>query len=315
MNAGIKISLAGALLSLAAGVCCGYAAAQDAAPNVIVLPARVVAGEPATLAVLDSAGRLATGATVEIVGRGEKITTDATGRATFTAPAQGGAAMSAGGVASSGAAEAATLRVRLQSGEEFTAPVIPAPASSLPVTAGGNAKTAGTAGIGFPATVALGDRFAISGSGFRGDANLDHVFLGNDEALVLAASPVEMVVLPNSHTMPGSTRLILQVNGLRQAQEAITVVSLAVTGPAKALAMGEKGLVTVEVSGTTRRLNVEVHNLSPGVVRLMPGDTVQVTTNGQSPNVARVEIVGVSTGDYSITARLSPGVTTAAASR
>ena len=55
----------------------------------IVLPQRVVVGQQATLAVLDAAGRLTAGAMVEFSG-GERVTTDATGRATFSAPAEPG---------------------------------------------------------------------------------------------------------------------------------------------------------------------------------------------------------------------------------
>jgi len=51
----------------------------------IVLPSRMVAGEPATLAVLGVDGRLADGITVD-VGEGQHVKTDKSGRAFFTAP-------------------------------------------------------------------------------------------------------------------------------------------------------------------------------------------------------------------------------------
>src|ERR1700740_453783 len=52
----------------------------------IVLPPRLVAGQPATLAVLGVDGRLAQGITVD-VGRGQRVKTDKSGRAFFTASA------------------------------------------------------------------------------------------------------------------------------------------------------------------------------------------------------------------------------------
>src|SRR5271156_2223883 len=51
----------------------------------IVLPPRLVAGQPATLAVLGVDGRLADGITVD-VGKGQRVKTDKSGRAFFTAP-------------------------------------------------------------------------------------------------------------------------------------------------------------------------------------------------------------------------------------
>src|SRR2546422_323094 len=55
----------------------------------ILLATKLVAGQRATLAVLDAAGRLMTGAVVEFTG-GERVTTDQTGRAAFTAPVEPG---------------------------------------------------------------------------------------------------------------------------------------------------------------------------------------------------------------------------------
>ncbi|HEY7680058.1 MAG TPA: hypothetical protein VIC04_06015, partial [Terriglobia bacterium] len=62
------------------------ALAQAGTPAVIVLPQKVVAGEKASLAILDASGALVPGAQVDFEG-GERITTDATGRATFAVPA------------------------------------------------------------------------------------------------------------------------------------------------------------------------------------------------------------------------------------
>ncbi|HLE35737.1 MAG TPA: hypothetical protein VI699_01175, partial [Candidatus Acidoferrales bacterium] len=59
--------------------------AQSAPGTTIVLPPKLSAGQQTTLAVLDSSGRLASSAVVEFSG-GERVTTDATGRAVFTAP-------------------------------------------------------------------------------------------------------------------------------------------------------------------------------------------------------------------------------------
>src|SRR5579863_6847234 len=67
--------------------------AQSTAPVkgvTIVLPPRVVAGHPATLAVLGVDGRLAPKLAVEM-GANLHVTTDRTGRALFVVPASGAA--------------------------------------------------------------------------------------------------------------------------------------------------------------------------------------------------------------------------------
>src|SRR5277367_3617454 len=61
----------------------------------IVLPSRIVAGQPATLAVLGVDGKLASAVNVDL-GNGLRVTTDGTGRAYFTAPASGGILLAKG---------------------------------------------------------------------------------------------------------------------------------------------------------------------------------------------------------------------------
>ena len=93
----IRRGITGCLGALAALVAASTPAAQHpsesshpAGPGAgIVLPQRVVAGQQATLAVLDAAGHLTPKTAVEFSGD-ERVTTDATGRATFLAPAEPG---------------------------------------------------------------------------------------------------------------------------------------------------------------------------------------------------------------------------------
>ena len=64
--------------------------AQQSAPaasgaRLLLLPRRIVSGERAALAVLDVNGRLTPGVTVNF-SNGDRLTTDATGRALFVAP-------------------------------------------------------------------------------------------------------------------------------------------------------------------------------------------------------------------------------------
>jgi hypothetical protein len=56
--------------------------------RILLLPRRIVSGERVTLAVLDVNGRLTPGVTVNF-SNGDRLTTDATGRALFVAAAGG----------------------------------------------------------------------------------------------------------------------------------------------------------------------------------------------------------------------------------
>jgi hypothetical protein len=72
------------------GVFAPGASAQQSAPaasgaRILLLPRRIVSGERATLAVLDVNGRLTPSVTVNF-SNGDRLTTDATGRALFVAP-------------------------------------------------------------------------------------------------------------------------------------------------------------------------------------------------------------------------------------
>src|SRR4030081_74692 len=60
-------------------------APSPAGARILLLPKRIVSGERATLAVLDVNGRLTPGVTVNF-SNGDRLTTDATGRALFVAP-------------------------------------------------------------------------------------------------------------------------------------------------------------------------------------------------------------------------------------
>src|SRR5437016_13825208 len=75
--------------SIASGLAPALAAQQPplapAAARILLLPKRIVSGERATLAVLDTNGRLAPGVAIHF-SNGDHLRTDATGRALFVAP-------------------------------------------------------------------------------------------------------------------------------------------------------------------------------------------------------------------------------------
>ena len=258
-------------------------------PQTIILPQRVVAGESASLAVLDAAGRLVPGAAVYLT-ESTKLVTDATGRAVFVASAEGGSL-------------AAHLDPR---GPEFTAAILPPPKGAEGKSHSVPHPAMPPRIASFPRVIALGDRFALEGDGFRGNVNLDRVLVGEQSAIVLAASPVSVVALANPRTALGATQIRIEILGAGASAMSVTVVSLAVSGPAKTLSAGSSGALTVSVVGSTEPLDVEVRNLVPNVVTLPGGSAVQLKTSGGEPNVATVELTGVRGGDYSVSARLLP---------
>src|SRR6267143_4021364 len=160
---------------------CSFARPQQPAPaasgaRILLLPRRIVSGERATLAVLDVSGRLTPGVTVNF-SNGDRFTTDATGRALFVAPLNPGVLF-------------ASIAGRA---DRVTTAVIPsseAAASSLEIAS-------------MPRVASLTDRFELLGRGFSGDADSNQVSVAGRPALVLASSPVSLVVLPPMDLGPG----------------------------------------------------------------------------------------------------------------
>ena len=245
-----------------------------------MLPRQLVAGQPAMLSVLDAQGALLPGAEVEFRG-GEKVTTDATGRATFTAPA-----------------EAGVLVAQYGSVKASVTVILPAenPPDGVQVT-----ET--------PQLISLHEPFSIAGSGFRGEAEGTRAWLGEQPALVLAASPVSLVVQPGPRTPPGTTQLVIEAGGRSPGPVPITLVSLEISAEKKQLAPKEKGKLTVVARGSELRLEVEVRNLTPDVVKMPEGAKVlRTATRGGAENAAEIELEGRRAGEFSVSVRLIPPV-------
>ncbi len=246
----------------------------------IVLPQKLIAGQRATLAVLDAAGRLAPDVTVEF-GGSERVTTDATGRATFAAPMQTG-----------------VLLAHL--------PGLPISSSSTIIPSPANPPD-GVQINDHPRFVSVSDRFSVGGFGFRGNADANRVTLADQAALVVAASPASLVLLPDPDTPVGPTQLLIEVGGRSPGPVPVTLVSLHVIGPQKQLGQGEKGKLIVRVRGTDQRLLVEARNLTPEIIELPAGNVQRVSSSGGAYNRAKIEMQGLKPGDFAISARLVHG--------
>jgi len=243
----------------------------------IVLPPRVAAGSPATLAVLGADGRLASSVNVEI-GNGQSVKTDNTGRAFFTAAKDSDAMFAT----ASGASAVALVEKN-------------------PTMAAGNA----TAALTVAPVISLKDRFTICGGGFRGDADANRVTMNGDRALVAAASPECLVVLPSPRATPGPARLIVDAAG-GQRSATTTLVSLQFEEPQPAPVPGERSQLTLHVEGSDSPLAITITNETPGVLSFLHGDTQELKTSGGTRNIAQVEISALRSGDFSFSAKLIP---------
>jgi len=252
----------------------------------IVLPPRVIAGHPAKVAIFGADGRLAPNVRV-LVREDQSVKTDATGRASFTAPATPGVLF-----AEASGASAVTL-------------IDESPARGAQ-TAKGDLEVAGV--------ISLKDRFTICGGGFRGDADANHVTMNGDRALVVASSPECLVVLPSPRATPGAAKLTVDSQG-GDRNATTTLVSLQFEAPQTAPVPGQRSELTVHVEGSDAPLNVMIQNETPGVLEFLKGDTQEVRTTGGSHNVAQVQIGAIRSGDYSFSAGLIPSTDLAAAVR
>jgi hypothetical protein len=252
------------------------AEAQPAGPAQIVLPSRLVASQPATLAVLDNVGRLVPKVNLTL-SDGTPIETDATGRAFFTAP-------SAPGV----------LIARVAGHHEIAAASV-----ILPF-----AKSDKTQIDWTPTQISIHDRFDVRGSGFRGDAAGNTAQLGHQAALVLAASPASLVLLLDPAAAPGTAQLSITANG-SEAVAILAALSIEFDTNGVTLVPGSKAALTVRVRGTDQSKEMDVENLAPAVLRFAHGDSEHVRTKGGVDNSALINVRAMHSGDFSFRVRLT----------
>lgn len=277
---------------LLAGACAALAGGRQSAkshasplPRQIILPPRVVAGAQATLAVVDSQGRLMPNIAVEL-STGQNVTTDVTGRALFKAPEKPGKL---------------DAKIFGQTISAFTSVVASEDSGHLSASEG--QQTGGNV-VSHPPFVAIHDRFTIEGTGFRGAADSNRVYLNGDPCLVVASSPVSLVALPGPSVPLGDVKLRVAVAGMDAGSFPVSAVMLEFSGPAEAVNAGSAGKLVLRVHGTTAPLTVEVRNGSPGVIHLTQGNVQRLETSGGDRNSAPVEVKFLTGGNYSVSARL-----------
>lgn len=261
-------------------------------PRQIILPTKVVAGAQATLAVLDSQGRLLPNVVVELSG-GLKATTDVTGRALMRVPDQPGL------LTAKIAGLAITVSTNVVAAED-----------SRP-HAGSGVGPGGINVVSYPRVMAIHDRFNLEGYGFQGAADMNHIYLNDDSCLVLASSPVSLVMLPGPSVPVGDVNLHVTVAGMDAGQFPVSAVLLEFSGPTEAVNAGSSGKLVLHAHGTTLPLLLEIRNGSPGVVQLSKGNLQRVKTSGGEENAVPVDVKFITGGNYSVSARLISADTSA----
>lgn len=248
----------------------------------IVLPRRLLAGRPATLATLGANGKLAAHVTVNL-GNGDRLQTDATGRVNFIAPPAG-------------------VLIAKSAGTSTAVLVDAQPAAD----ASGKIEVA-------PFT-ALHSSFDICGGGFQGNAETNHAYVNDEHILTLAASPECIVVAPAPNTAVGPAEVMVEdSSGPRRVR--ITFVSLNFEPPRPPLASTQKGSLTVRARGTDQRVRILVENETPDVLQFEKGDAEIVLTTGGVDNSAQIRVQAIRSGDFGFHARLLPSPDPVAARR
>jgi hypothetical protein len=269
--------LVGALLLPSALPTFPHQRPKSSAGRTLLLPRTIVSGERATLAVLDGNGRLTPGATV-IFSNGDRLTTDATGRALFVAPLNPGVIL----------ASIAGHRGR------------------VPTTILSHAESAATAikVTSIPEVASLTDHFEIVGRGFCGGADANQVTISGQSALVLASSPTSLIILPPLDLRPGRASVDISCAKLNGPPLEVVFVALELQADSSALAPGVHRSLTVRVRGTTGKIALEARNLSPDIADLTGGNPLRVSSSGGTQNLAHFEVVGRKQGNFSISIRL-----------
>jgi len=261
------------------------AAPAPSAARILLLPRRALAGERITLAVLDFNGRLTPGVSVTF-SSGDRVTTDATGRATLAAPSAPGTFFAS----------------------------IPGRPGRVPLTLVAPPSLAGAGGTSLPRLavravprfVLLADRFDLFGTGFCGAADANRVLIAGQPALVLAASSLVLTILPPDGFPAGPAEVTLACGERAAPPFSLHFVSLELVASSTPLAPGEKRDLVILVHGTAERVPLEVRNLAPQIAELAGGNPVRLPSTGGPENSAHLQLFGRSHGSFLISIRLVP---------
>jgi hypothetical protein len=253
------------------------------AGRILLLPRTIVSGDRATLAVLDTNGRLTPHAAVKF-SNGDRLTTDKTGRALFVAP------LTPGTIFGSIVGREGRVPVRILPQSESVATAIQV--DSIPKIA------------------SLSDRFEITGRGFCGDADGNQITISGGLAFVLASSPASVVVLPPPDLPPGRASVDISCAKRNGPPLEVVFVALSLEADSSPISPGVTRRLTVHVQGTRDKVILEARNLASDIAELSGGNPQKAASSGGPENMAHFDVVGRKLGTFLISIRLLNLVTT-----
>jgi len=158
-----------------------------------------------------------------------------------------------------------------------------------------------------PLVASLTDRFEIAGKGFCGDADANQVTIAGQSALVMASSPVALMVLPPMELDPGPAAVSVTCAKRDAPEFSVTFVELELRADSSPLKRGEHRTLSVRVRGNAEKISLEARNLAPDITELVGGNPVRRQSSGGEPaNVAQFEVAGKKNGTFLISIRLVP---------
>ncbi|HKF52499.1 MAG TPA: hypothetical protein VKB26_09320 [Candidatus Acidoferrales bacterium] len=237
----------------------------------IVLPLELIAGQPATFAILTADGHVAPGTKV-VLSNGQVVTTDESGRAHFLVPSDTGVMF----------ARISDTEVR------EAADVLPQASSD-----------SGLQATEIPKMVSIENHFAIGGNGFQGDADRNRIAIDGKAVFVLGSSPVQLIVMPAANQPPGPAKLTI-TEGLAETVTDLTLVNIVLMNSSNAeIHRGSKMEIVLLARGTEEPLNLKIQNLNPQTVQLAHGSEAYVRTTGGPGNSALLQLKGENAGSFS----------------
>jgi hypothetical protein len=160
--------------------------------------------------------------------------------------------------------------------------------------------------VSVPRVASLTDRFELLGRGLCGDADSNQVSVSSHPALVLASSPVSLVVLPPMDLGPGPAAVNVSCANHQAPTFSVAFAALDLEADSSPLKAGEHRALTVRIRGTTAKIALEARNLAPEIAELSGGNPIRLSSTGGAENFARFDLIGRKSGSFLISIRLVP---------
>jgi hypothetical protein len=130
------------------------------------------------------------------------------------------------------------------------------------------------------------------------------VTIGGVPALVLASSPMSLIVLPPDGVQAGNVDVVVSCKKGVSEPFTIRFVELSLEANSAPLTPGDHRTLTVHVRGTPNKIALEAHNLAPDVADLAGGNPARVSSSGGEDNLAQFQLVGKQRGNFVVSIRL-----------